>query len=371
MGVPSDRGRGARGARGRCSRRALCRRRGLRREHGARSVAPFSSTGLALDGGARPELAAPGVGLVTSVPGRSEGAPRATGRSAARARPPRWRRRRRAPCRRPSGSRRRRAARRAGGDRAPSGRRRPGNVDLEAASAVELVADPPVAALGALDAAGTPATGTVAAQRLAQALVVRLRRGSATTSVTVTTSRERVVLPPGESRTVRHGRGCRAGRAGRAHRRRTRIASSGPEAPIPWSVAVPVTRLPVVSRVRLSAASFRASDTRRPCSRSSPAGSTGRGSARSSCRWRCSTSSSTAARDGWGGSRVSATCCPAATRSASRDAAGGCAPAARRVRRPDRRDAGGRRPADERRRLLPPAVAALQSARRAKGANTR
>ena len=44
-----------------------------------------------------------------------------------------------------------------------------GNLDLEAASAVELVADPPVAALGALDAAGTPATGTVAAQRLAQA----------------------------------------------------------------------------------------------------------------------------------------------------------------------------------------------------------
>ena len=38
-----------------------------------RAVASFSSTGLALDGGARPALAAPGVGLVTSVPGRSEG----------------------------------------------------------------------------------------------------------------------------------------------------------------------------------------------------------------------------------------------------------------------------------------------------------
>jgi hypothetical protein len=50
------------------------------------AVAPFSSTGLALDGGARPELAAPGVGLVTSVPGRGEEARRATGRSAVRAR---------------------------------------------------------------------------------------------------------------------------------------------------------------------------------------------------------------------------------------------------------------------------------------------
>ena len=37
------------------------------------AVAPFSSTGLAFDGGEGTELAAPGVGLVTSVPGRGEG----------------------------------------------------------------------------------------------------------------------------------------------------------------------------------------------------------------------------------------------------------------------------------------------------------
>ena len=37
------------------------------------AVAPFSSTGLSLDGGAGAELTAPGVGLVTAVPGRNEG----------------------------------------------------------------------------------------------------------------------------------------------------------------------------------------------------------------------------------------------------------------------------------------------------------
>ncbi len=37
------------------------------------AVAPFSSSGLSLDGGAGAELAAPGVGLVTAVPGRNEG----------------------------------------------------------------------------------------------------------------------------------------------------------------------------------------------------------------------------------------------------------------------------------------------------------
>src|SRR4029079_19181940 len=37
------------------------------------AVAPFSSTGLAFDGSEGTEIAAPGVGLVTSVPGRGEG----------------------------------------------------------------------------------------------------------------------------------------------------------------------------------------------------------------------------------------------------------------------------------------------------------
>ena len=86
------------------------------------------------------------------------------------------RRRRRAPCRRPSGSRRRRCAARW---------RRPcaewealaGNLDLEAASAVELVADPPVAALGALDA-GHPGDWHRRLRNVSRRpLVVRLRRG--------------------------------------------------------------------------------------------------------------------------------------------------------------------------------------------------
>ena len=37
------------------------------------AIAPFSSDGLALDGGVKPEVAAPGVGLATSDPGRNQG----------------------------------------------------------------------------------------------------------------------------------------------------------------------------------------------------------------------------------------------------------------------------------------------------------
>ena len=231
-----------------------------------RAVAPFSSTGLALDGGARPELAAPGVGLVTSVPGRSEGGAARygtiSGSSAAAAVA--------------AGAAALLADARpdldAGGLRGALvatvrrvGGAGTGNLDLAAASAVELVADPPVAALGALDAAGTPATGTVMLRNVSRRpLVVRLRRGSATTGVTVTTSRERAVIPPGESRAVSITVEAAVRPAAPGALTGTVRASvqRGPRLRIPWSVAVPVTRLPVVSRVRLSAAAFRASDTR-------------------------------------------------------------------------------------------------------------
>ena len=97
--------------------------------------------------------------------------------------------------------------------------------------------------------------------------VSRVGRGSRslpTTGVTVTTSRERVVLPPGESRAVSITveAAVRPAAPGALTGAVRASVQRGPRLRIPWSVAVPVTRLPVVSRVRLSAASFRASDTR-------------------------------------------------------------------------------------------------------------
>jgi subtilisin family serine protease len=229
------------------------------------AVAPFSSTGLALDGGARPMLAAPGVGLVTSVPGRGEGGAARygtiSGSSAAAAvvagaaalvadaRPDL-----------DAGALRGALVATARGGGAGIG-----VLDVEAASAVELVADPPIAALGALVAAGTPAKGSVTLRNVSRrALVVRLRRGTATTGVTVTTGRERLVLRPGAAATVAVTVEAAVRPAAPGALRGGLRASvvRGPRLRIPWSVAVPVTRRPVVSRVRLSAASFRASDTR-------------------------------------------------------------------------------------------------------------
>ena len=348
--------------------RALRRRgRVRRRTRELRAVAPFSSTGLALDGGARPELAAPGVGLVTSVPGRSEGGAARygtiSGSSAAAAvvagaaalladaRPDL-----------DAGGLRgalAATARRAGGAGT-------GNLDLEAASAVELVADPPVAALGALDAAGTPATGTITLRNVSRrALVVRLRRGSATTGVTVTTTRDRVVLPPGESRTVSITveAAVRPAAPGALTGAVRASVQRGPRLRIPWSVAVPVTRLPVVSRVRLSVASFRASDTH-PAVLALVAGRVDGTRERPQLLPLELLDVELYRR----ARRVGPPCAapgraagPLRVRSHGPRPGGG-APAPRRVHRPDRRHAGGRRPADERRPLLSPAVAALQSA---------
>jgi subtilisin family serine protease len=232
-----------------------------------RAVAPFSSTGLALDGGARPQVAAPGVGLVTSIPGRGEGGAARygtiSGSSAAAAvvagaaalladaRPDL-----------DAGALRGALVATA---RRGAGGRGVGLIDLEAASAVELVADPPVAALGALVTPGTPARGSVRLRNVSRRpLAVRLRRGAGTTGVTVTLSRERVVLQPGASaaieitaeaavRPVAPGALTGAFRAS---------VVRGPRLRVPWSVAVPVTRRPVISRVRLSSRSFAPSDAR-------------------------------------------------------------------------------------------------------------
>ena len=227
VGIPQrDRRRGARGARGGRARRARRRRGRVRGEPGSsarsrRSRAPASRSTAARG----PRSPRPGVGLVTSVPGRSEGGAARygtiSGSSAAAAvvagaaalladaRPDLDAA---SPARR---ARRDGAARR-------QRRRTPVSSTSRRPRSVELVADPPVAALGALVAAGTPATGTVRLRNVSRRpLVVRLRQGAATTGVRVTTSRERVVAAAGgRSRDRRDGGGGGApGGSGRARRR--------------------------------------------------------------------------------------------------------------------------------------------------------
>jgi hypothetical protein len=232
-----------------------------------RAVDPFSSTGLALDGGARPALAAPGVGLVTSVPGRSEGGAARYGTisgSSAAAAVVAGAAALLADARPDLDAGALRGALVATAQRGVSGAGT-GLVDLQAASSAELVADPPVAALGALVAAGTPATGTVRLRNVSRRpLAVRLRQGASTTGVRVTMSRERVVLQPGAARdiAVTVEAAVRPAAPGALAGAIRASVPRGPRLRIPWSVAVPVTREPVVSRVRLSSRSFRASDTR-------------------------------------------------------------------------------------------------------------
>jgi subtilisin family serine protease len=228
------------------------------------AVAPFSSTGLALDGGAQPAIGAPGVGLVTSMPGRNEGGSARygtiSGTSAAAAvvagaaalladaRPD-------------LDAAGLRAALVATGRRS-SGGSAVGLVNPEGASAVELVADPPTVTLGALAAPGDAGGRLTLRNVTGRPLTVRLRPAAAPAGVTVETGRTRVALRPGRSVTLDLSvhvatrpsppsalTGAVVATAGRGVRLR-----------IPWTLAVPVTDRPVVTGVALSGKSFAPSD---------------------------------------------------------------------------------------------------------------
>jgi subtilisin family serine protease len=229
------------------------------------AVASFSSTGLALDGSAQPELGAPGVGLVTSVPGRNEGGSARygtiSGSSAAAAVV--------------AGAAALLADARpdldAGGLRGAlvaSARRGAGGstvglVNPEGASAVELVADPPSVTLRALPGHAAKTTGQLTLRNVTRRpLAVRLRPGAAPAGIAVETSRRRIVLRPGRSATIGvtvHAEtlpsppsalaGTLVATAGRGMRLR-----------IPWTVAIPVSRRPVVTGVALSKESFPPND---------------------------------------------------------------------------------------------------------------
>jgi len=229
-------------------------------------LAPFSSTGLALDGSQGTALTAPGVGLVTSVPGRSEGGTArygtVSGSSAAaavvagaaallaEARPDLD----------AAGLRGAliTSARRVGAGVAP------GLVSPAAASAVELVADPPVLALPALVGEARSVSRHVMLRNVSRrVLVVRLQPGAAAAGVTVRTRPERVVIRPGAHArvTVTMTARVRPAAPGALEGMLRAVVGPGTRLRIPWAAAVPVA-LPVITRATLSTAEFAASDRR-------------------------------------------------------------------------------------------------------------
>ena len=242
----------------------------IRANPDADAIAPFSSRGLAFDGGVKPELAAAGVGLATSAPGRGEsGAARygtVSGTSAAAAvvagaaalladaRPDLD----------AAGLRSAlvATARPIRGGAVGSGGA--GTLDLERAAAVELVADPPLVGLGAALEANAQIGRIVTLRNVSRRrLTVELKSVQRPTSVaalTVTPSRVRVW--PGQSAEIAVSARVPvlpkppAALGGLVEAR----AENGPALALPWVVAVPVTRFPVLRDVRLSREAFAPSD---------------------------------------------------------------------------------------------------------------
>ncbi len=235
-------------------------------------VAAFSSTGLAYDGRVKPELAAAGVGLATSEPGRTQGGAARygsiSGSSAAAALVA-------GAAALVLGARPDLDAAGLRGALVASARRLPGrvglpvgSVDPTAATAVELVADPPTIALGAFPEDTTSGSGTVRLRNVSKRpVVVVLGRATGNPAgVDVAMSKERLTLPPGASREVQvtitasalpHRPGGLAGAV------RAKVVRGG-TLRIPWSVGLPVVGKPVVSHVAISHTSFAPSDRRPP-----------------------------------------------------------------------------------------------------------
>jgi hypothetical protein len=231
------------------------------------ALAPFSSMGLALDGGSRPAVAAPGVGLVTSVPGRNEGGSARygtiSGSSAAAALV--------------AGAAALVADARPDLDAAglrgalvTSARLGRGGSDARladplAASSVELVADPPVVPLGAIHRGRRALSARVTVRNVSRrTFVVQMLQGTAAAGVSVGIAPRRFGLRPGGARVVRLTIRARARLEppGALEGIVRAVVGPGTRLRIPWSVAVPVSRPPVVTRVALSSLSFEPSDVR-------------------------------------------------------------------------------------------------------------
>jgi hypothetical protein len=228
-------------------------------------VAPFSSTGLALDGGGQPEIGAPGVGLVTAVPGRNEGGSARYGTisgSSAAAAVVAGAAALLADARPDLDAAGLRGALVAASRRGSSGSA-VGVVNPEGASAVELIADPPSVTLGALLARRRGTKGALTLRNVSRRpLRVRLTATASSAGITVETTRVRLVLRPGQTATV----GVRV----RAETRPSAptalggvlvaTAGRGVRLRIPWAAAVPLTARPVITRVALSQERFAPND---------------------------------------------------------------------------------------------------------------
>ncbi|HUG66054.1 MAG TPA: S8 family serine peptidase [Gaiellaceae bacterium] len=232
------------------------------------SIAAFSSRGLVLDGSLKPDLAAPGVSVPTSEPGRgddgevrfgtisgtSAAAAVTTGVAAVLAQG------------RPAldardlhgllvGS-----AQRSDLDPTASGA---GLVDLRVAAQLELIAQPPLLSFGAV-------AGPVGAERTLRITNVSTRRltvsvGStaiAPKGVEITVDPQRVRVGPGRNATVvvRANTTDLSKEAGAASGELVLRVGDSPEVHVPWTVAVP-PQVDLVSRVGIVATGTRVSDT--------------------------------------------------------------------------------------------------------------
>ena len=234
------------------------------------AIAPFSSQGLAFGGGIKPEVAAPGVELVTADPGRNADrtARYATisGTSAATAL--------------------------AGGAAAALAQARPeldaaalkgalvgtsvrvaaspvaaqgaGSLDPLAAAAVEVVSEPAAVGFGSADKAGWKAVRRIAVRNVSsrRVNVDVAAAAEAIAGLSVTAKPERVRLAPGETAPVRlTARLTFLPRRVGAIQGRARLeVPGGGRVVVPWAVALPFKGSALIGGVRISPRTFRASD---------------------------------------------------------------------------------------------------------------
>ena len=231
------------------------------------AAAPFTSSGLAFDGRPKPELLASGVDLETADPGlREDGSPRyatvsgssvsaaiAAGAAAllAQARPD-------------LDAAALKAALVQGGDRALGvDRGAPGTVDIATAASTELVADSSTLALGSAFGKGAQLGAALTLRNVSRRwLDITLDPAAAGSGAEVTLSETHVVLAPGTNTVV----GVLAtvpilpaipGVLTGAIRVVPQFAKAFR---VPWAIAVPVQKRPLLAGVRLSQTTFVPSD---------------------------------------------------------------------------------------------------------------
>jgi len=227
--------------------------------------APFSSEGLAFDGAQKPEVNAAGIGLATADPGRDEdGAARygtLSGSSAAAALT--------------AGAAALLAQARPDLDAAglkqalvASARRVPGSVvgtvDPSGAAAIEVVAEPPLVALGAAFVEDTQVGRVITLRNTSRrAVTVAIRPGTADSAdIEVDVAPTSARLRPGATVQVAvTARVPLLPRAPAALRGALAVTvREGATLKIPWTITVPVVDLDLIRNVRLSSRSFVPSD---------------------------------------------------------------------------------------------------------------